>query len=390
MQMNKRGIKMIYLDNSATTKPDDDVLKAFYTASKQFFANPSSIHKAGGQVETLMQKAKEQIAKLLNIKTESIIFTSGGTESNNLAIKGVAYRYKNRGNHIITSSIEHPSVHEVCRQLEEDGFRITYLSVNENGQIDLNELKESISDETILVTLMHVNNEIGSVQPIEEIAQILTHYPKVFFHVDDVQGFGKIPLDYSMAGLDLVTISGHKIHGLKGTGCLIKKEHVHLKPLMFGGSQEFSIRPGTENVAGAVSLAKSIRLSVERQANYDRLKKYKEKIFDALKSNPFIHINSPKNGAHHIVNFSVKGFKPEVLIHALGEKDIYVSTKSACSSKINEPSHVLMACFQDEAIATSALRVSMSIDQSEEDIQVFLTEIDHIIKKYEHIMGSSQ
>jgi len=236
---------------------------------------------------------------------------------------------------------------------------------------------------------MHVNNEIGSIQPIEEIAQILPDYPKVIFHVDDVQGFGKIPLDYTMDGLDLVTISGHKIHGLKGTGCLIKKENIHLKPMMFGGGQEYGIRPGTENVAGAVSLAKAIRLITQSQNDYDRLKAYRDKIFDSLKSNEFIHINSPEKGAYHIVNFSVKGYKPEVLIHALGEKEIYVSTKSACSSKINEPSHVLMACFQDEAIATSALRISMSINQTEEDIDIFLSELNHIIKKYEQVMGSS-
>ncbi|MGM8215620.1 cysteine desulfurase family protein [Bacillaceae bacterium W0354] len=378
---------MIYLDNSATTKPDEEVLKAFYSVSTHFFANPSSIHFAGGQVEKLMTKAREQIANILNIKPSEVIFTSGGTESNNLAIKGIAYRYKNRGNHIITSEIEHPSVLEVCKRLETEGFQITYLSVNQDGQIDINELKNKLTDDTILVTLMHVNNEIGSIQPIEAVAKLLNDYPKVFFHVDHVQGFGKIPIKYEMDGIDLVTISGHKIHGLKGTGCLIKKENVRLEPMFQGGFQESGNRPGTENVAGAVSLAKAIRLASEKLHNYEQLIKYKEKIKKSLESINVIEMNSPSNGAAHIINFSVNNFKPEVLIHALGEKEIYVSTKSACSSKQNEPSHVIQSCFKDEKRAASAIRVSMNMDQSENDIDLFLTELQKIIKKYEHIMG---
>lgn len=378
---------MIYLDNSATTKPDEEVLKTFYSVSTHFFANPSSIHHAGSDVEKLLNKAKEQIAKLLNIRSEEVIFTSGGTESNNLAIKGVAYQYKNRGNHIITSQIEHPSVLEVCKQLENEGYKVTYLPVDENGQINIDEFKASLTDDTILVSLMHVNNEVGSIQPIEEVAKIIKQYPKVVFHVDHVQGFGKIPLKYDLDDIHLITISGHKIHGLKGTGCLIKKQSIRLQPLFQGGSQEHGYRPGTENVAGAVSIAKAIRLATENEKNYKNLFKLKEKLHDRLSKMDHVTMNSPKTGAAHIINFSVKNFKPEVLIHALGEKNIFVSTKSACSSKINEPSHVLLAMTKDEKIASSAIRVSMHLNQKEEDIDIFLSELQQIIKKYEHIMG---
>ncbi|GEL77162.1 cysteine desulfurase family protein [Tenuibacillus multivorans] len=377
---------MIYLDNSATTQPDPEVLKTFQTVSTNFFANPSSIHSAGSEVEKLFNKAREQIATILKVNREEIIFTSGGTESNNLAIKGIAYEHKNRGHHIITTQIEHPAVLQVCKQLEDEGFKVTYLPVDKYGMIDMDELKQAITDETILVTIMHVNNEIGSIQPIEEIAKHLKQYPKIMFHTDHVQGYGKIPLPYHVDGLDLVSISGHKIHGLKGTGCLIKKRHVTLQPLFQGGSQEDAVRPGTENVAGIVSLAKAMRLMHENQSSYSRLNNLHQKLYQKLEKFDWTIINSSKNGAAHIFNFSIPGFKPEVLIHALGEKDIFVSTKSACSSKQNEPSHVLMACGKDLE-ASAAIRVSMNLDQDEHDIDQFIEALVQIVEQYENIMG---
>ncbi|WP_369404986.1 cysteine desulfurase family protein [Piscibacillus salipiscarius] len=233
---------------------------------------------------------------------------------------------------------------------------------------------------------MHVNNEIGSIQPIEKVAKLLANFPKVTFHTDHVQGFGKIPLPYDLKGLDLVTISGHKIHGLKGTGCLIKKKHVQLKPLFHGGAQESGIRPGTENVAGNVSLAKAMRLALEKQDQYKSLESVKHNLFEQLSSVDGVTINSPQDGAAHIFNFSVSGFKPEVIIHALGEKDIYVSTKSACSSKQDEPSHVLVACGK-ELEAGAAIRVSLTIDQNEQELDVFIEEIKRVIEQYKSIMG---
>ncbi|WP_443137454.1 cysteine desulfurase family protein [Piscibacillus sp. B03] len=380
------SLTMIYLDNSATTKPSQEVLKSFQTVAMKYFANPSSIHEAGGEVEKLHQKARNQIATLLKIHEDEVIFTSGGTESNNLAIKGIAHAHVNRGNHIITTKIEHPAVLQVCKDLEEQGFEVTYLPVNSSGIINMDDLKQALTEKTILVSVMHVNNEIGSIQPIEQIAELIANYPKVAFHTDHVQGFGKLPLLYQMEGLDLVTVSGHKIHGLKGTGCLIKKKHIQLKPLIHGGAQEGGIRPGTENVAGNVSLAKAMRLAMEKQGQYKKLWHMHQKLFDELSEVDSITINSPRDGAAHIFNFSVKGFKPEVLIHALGEKNIYVSTKSACSSKQDEPSHVIVACGKEQE-AGAAIRVSMNIDQDEGDIDLFIKEIKKILTQYKSIMG---
>ena len=378
---------MIYLDNSATTKPNESVVQAYTTVATDFFANPSSIHRAGSDVEKLVHEARKQIATHLGVHEKEVIFTSGGTESNNLAIQGIAYGHRKRGNHIITSMIEHPSVLETCRQLEKAGFEVTYLPVDSSGKISINDLNEAISDQTILVTLMHVNNEIGSVQPIEEIADRLSHYPQIHFHVDHVQGFGKISLPFAHRGIDLVTISGHKIHGLKGTGLLIKRRDVKLDPIFTGGGQQEGIRPGTENPAGAVSLAKAIRLAMEDQKKYGEIKKLNQKIRENVNEMEGVHINSPEDGAAHILNFSVMGFKPEVLIHALGEEEIMVSTKSACSSKQDEPSHVLVACGFDWSETAAAIRLSMHMNQSEEEIDTFLQVFREKTNKLREIMG---
>ncbi|GAA0456100.1 cysteine desulfurase family protein [Alkalibacillus silvisoli] len=378
---------MIYLDNSATTKPQDDVLKAFQTVATKYFANPSSIHRMGGEVEELLEKSRTQIASLLGVDRHEVIYTSGGTESNNLAIKGVAFQYQNRGSHIITSQIEHPSVLEACRHLEKVGYEVTYLPVNRKGEVSVEQLKKVIRKDTILVTLMHVNNEIGSVQPIGEIANVLQDYPKVMFHVDHVQGFGKISIPYNHKGIDLITISGHKIHGLKGSGCLIKKGQVNLMPLQHGGSQEDGYRPGTQNVANAVALAKAMRLSMEDAKNYHQLKSLKQTIINELQSYKKVMINSSETGAHHIINFSVQNFKPEVLIHAFSDEGIVVSTKSACSSRQNEASHVLLACGKAESDASTAVRVSMNNHQTKEDIEAFIQAFRNIMSKYEKIMG---
>ncbi|PKR79292.1 cysteine desulfurase NifS [Halalkalibacillus sediminis] len=378
---------MIYLDNSATTKPSEDVLSTFSRVATDFYANPSSIHQLGGKSEQLLLEAKKQVASLLEIKENEIVFTSGGTESNNLAIKGIAREHKQRGNHIITSQVEHPSVLEACRYLESDGFEVTYLKVDHQGKISLNELKEALREDTILVTIMHVNNEIGTIQPIEDIAELLKNYPKTFFHTDHVQGFGKVKLNYQHEGLDLITISGHKIHGLRGTGCLVKKSPVKLHSLFHGGSQEGQVRPGTENLAGAVSLAKAMRQALEKMSQVNRINELRKRLINELELHESITILSPEKGAPHILNFSVKNFKPEVLIHALGEENIYISTKSACSSKKNDVSHVLAACGHTDDQAATAVRVSMHIEQTEEDIDAFIKAINKILKKYENIMG---
>lgn len=378
---------MIYLDNSATTKPDPSVVQSFLQVTEKFFGNPSSIHELGAEVEKLQTRAREQAANLLKVKPQEIIFTSGGTEGNNLAIKGIALKYMNRGKHIITTEIEHPSVYETCKSLQKFGFRVTFLPVNERGIIDVQQLEKAITDETILVSVMHVNNEIGSIQPIAEVGQILKKYPKTFFHVDAVQALGKVPIELQNSGIDLCTFSGHKIHGLKGTGILFVKEGTSLYPLLHGGNQEFGIRSGTENVAGNVSIVRALRLILERQqTEIDRLKRLREKLFRTLSSMEYVYMNSPEDGAPHILNVSVPGLKPEVVIHALYEKSATISTQSACSSKQQDESRILLACGYTKDRTTSGLRISLSYHNTEEDIDEFIDIFEQTIRELKEIL----
>ncbi|WLV23795.1 cysteine desulfurase family protein [Aciduricibacillus chroicocephali] len=379
---------MIYLDNSATTKPLQEVVDSFIQATNEFFANPSSLHQLGGQSEQLLDRARNQAAKLLHVSPDELIFTSGGTEGNNLAIKGAALEHKSRGSHIITTAIEHPSVIEAFQSLEKIGFKTTYLSVDESGRIDLKELQQAIRKDTILLSVMHVNNEIGTVQDIEAIGRIAAEYPKLLFHVDYVQGLGKLPLDFRTARIDLCTMSGHKIHGMKGTGLLYKRKGVKLFPLFDGGGQEFGVRSGTENVAGTVSFSKALRLALENeQQGVNRMNVLRNKLFQKLEQNPYVQLNTPKqHAAPHIVHFSVPGIKPEVMIHMLGEYGIYVSTKSACSSKDSRKSQVLTACGHDEERAVSGIRVSMSTLTTAEEIDTFLNIFNASVEKLKVVM----
>lgn len=379
---------MIYLDHSATTKPHPAVVDSFIQASNEFFANPSSLHQLGGQSEQLLERARAQAAKLLHVAPEELIFTSGGTEGNNLAIKGTALEHQSRGRHIITTVIEHPAVLEAFKSLEKLGFETTYLSVDKDGRVDLEELQGAIRTDTILLSVMHVNNEIGTVQDIEAIGRVAAVYPKLLFHVDYVQGLGKVPLDFRKAGIDLCTMSGHKIHGMKGTGLLYKRKGIKLFPLFDGGGQEFGVRSGTENVAGAVSLSKALRLALENmEQGISSMNELKYKLFEKLEQNQHLQLNTPKHdSAPHIVHFSVPGIKPEVLIHMLGEHDIYVSTKSACSSKDSRKSQVLSACGHDNARSVSGIRVSMSPQTTVGEIDSFLNVLSTSVEKLKVVM----
>ncbi|MFC3040134.1 cysteine desulfurase family protein [Virgibacillus xinjiangensis] len=378
---------MIYLDNSATTKPHPSVVKSFKEVTNKYYANPSSIHQFGGETEKLLQRAKQQAANLLGVSEQEVIFTSGGTEGNNTAIKGIALQHQNRGRHIITSEIEHPSVEEACRGLEQLGFEVTYLPVNEDGVVSITDVKSAIREDTILISLMHVNNEIGSIQPVEEVASIAKQYPKLFFHVDNVQGAGKVPLKLGNNGIDLCTFSGHKIHGLKGTGILYIKKGTTMFPLLHGGEQESGHRSGTENLAGAVSMVKALRLIKERErTEADKLRQLLGYLRDRLETMDGIKVNTPRNSAPHIMNFSVLGTKPEVLIHMLGEEEIYISTKSACSSKQKDESKILAACGWGTDRNVSALRVSLSYDNTKEEIDTFLSALQRSIKQFKEVM----
>ncbi|MGM0843934.1 MAG: cysteine desulfurase family protein [Bacillota bacterium] len=376
---------MIYLDNSATTKPYKEVLQTFTKVNEDYFANPSSIHALGGRVESLITKSRKQVAGLLHIKETEVFFTSGGTESNNLALKGTALQYRNRGRHIITSVIEHPSILETCAQLEVLGFEITYLPVDSDGIISVQDVLDAVRDDTILVSIMHVNNEVGSIQPIKEIGNALQSFPKVIFHVDHIQGIGKVPLSFYEAGIDLCSISGHKIHGLKGTGMLYIKEGLEISPLLSGGEQERRIRSGTENTGGIVSFAKALRLHFENSTKeLSKMKLLNSSLRDQLKESSGITIHSPEaKAAPHIVNFSVRDIRGEILVHALEEFDIYVSTTSACSSKKNVPSRTLLGMGVNENLLDSSIRISFSFENTIEEVNRFCSVINKVKKNLE-------
>lgn len=375
---------MIYFDNSATTKPYKEVIESFVKVSTDYFGNPSSLHQLGGMAEQLLSQARNQIAKLLKVKQSEIIFTSGGTESNNLAIKGVAFQYQGRGNHIITTEIEHASVRETMEQLRKFGFEITYLPVDHAGKVSVTSVEKAIRKDTILVSIMHVNNEVGTVQPIKEIGKLLKDYSKILFHVDHIQGIGKVPLDFQECGIDLCSISGHKFHGLKGTGALYIRDGLKISPLLSGGSQELKVRSGTENVAGIVAMAKALRLTMDQYAEKkSSMMQVSDVIREGLAEIAGITVNSPKIGsAPHIINFSVKGFKGETFVHLLEEKGIYVSTTSACSSRIPQASKTLLAMGIPVEEAKSAIRISLSYDntikEAKKAINVISESLNHL------------
>lgn len=378
---------MIYLDNSATTIPDPSVVESYQKASEKFFANPSSIHQLGGATEKLLQTAKQQAASILQVDANEIIFTSGGTEGNNIAIKGIALEHQNRGKHIITTAVEHPSVDEACQSLETLGFEVTVLPVDEEGLVDVKDVKKAIREDTILVSIMHVNNELGTIQPIEQIGKLLSNYPKLYFHVDAVQSLGKVPLDIQKAQIDLCSFSGHKIHGLKGTGILYVRKQVSLFPLFHGGGQENGLRSGTENVAGGVSMVRALRLIKEKQQNQtNHLQAMHDYLWNELESIEGVQINSPHNGAPHILNVSVPRIKPEVIIHMLGEKEIYISTKSACSSKEKDESKVLAACGLPREITISGLRISLSYNNTQEEMERFVASLKEAIHQFKEVL----
>ncbi|AHL72455.1 cysteine desulfurase family protein [Bacillus sp. FSL R5-0820] len=375
---------MIYLDNSATTKPYPEVLQVHQQVSERFFGNPSSLHQLGIDASRLLSETRKQILHYTGFTQYEIIFTSGATEANNIAIKGAALAKMNRGRHIVTTAIEHPSVIESFEQLKTlFGFDISYIQVNEHGRADMTHLKEVLRPDTVLVSLMHVNNETGAIQPIEEAASIIRTYAKeAIFHVDGVQGIGKVPLPKEM-DIDLLTMSGHKIHGLKGTGALFLKKGVVLAPFITGGEQELGLRSGTENPAGAVSLAKAIKQSFEYlNKHHDEMIALKTELEQQLGKIEGVVINTPlTHSAPHIVNFSVPGIQIEVLLHMLEKEGIYVSTTSACSAKKKEPSRVLLAMGKSEEAAKSSMRISLTYGQGPELAPQIITSIAQSVKK---------
>lgn len=362
---------MIYLDYSATTPTSEEVLASFSKASKDYFANPNSLHKLGTKANELITASTKQIADILNIKPSEVIYTSGASESNNTAIKGIAMAYQNRGKHIITTEFEHSSIYGPIGYLQKYfDFEVDFVKTDEFGRVDLNSLKELIRDDTILVSICSVNSEIGIRQPIEEIGKIVKEHPKCFFHVDMTQSIGKE--NVSFKNVDLASFSAHKIFGIKGIGCLIKKENVDLVPLIHGGKSTTAFRSGTPQLPLIVSLAKALRLATDNLE--DKIKSIKE-LNDYLKDNlakfDRVKINSNKYSIPQILNLSVIGVKPETMQHALEEYDIYISTQTACS-KGGEMSRAVYALTNDKERAESSIRISLSYITTKKELDEFL------------------
>jgi len=379
---------MIYFDNSATTKPYKEVLDSFVTVSSEYFGNPSSLHRIGGQAEKLLSQARDQLAKLLKVKPSEIYFTSGGTESNNMAIKGAALTNRNKGRHIITSSVEHASVMAVMEQLTGEGFDITYLPVDQDGRVSVTEVEKAIRKETILVSIMQVNNEVGTIQPISEIGEMLKKYPTILFHVDSVQAIGKVPLDLNRNRVDFCSLSAHKFHGLKGTGILFVREGVRLTPLLSGGNQERKLRSGTENVAGFVAMAKALRMTMGKsELGFVNMKKIQSSLRKGLNEIEGVKIHTPLEGAApHILNFSLEGIRSEVFLHALETDGVFVSTTSACSSKKKSPSKTLLAMGVSEEVADSSIRISLTFDNTLEEARAAMTAINKYANQLRKVM----
>lgn len=375
---------MIYLDNSATTKPHKDVLAAFIQVNEQYFANPSSIHKAGVESNALLTKAREQIAQLLNTEDKNILFTAGGTESNNAALYGLAKSSEFRGKHIITTEVEHPSILEATKRLAEEGYEIDYLKVNKQGVISLEELRTKLRKDTIIVSIMHVNNEIGAIQPIEQAAQLIHETCQAMFHVDAIQSFGKLPIQFKDdLGPDLISLSGHKIHALKGTGVLAFRKKPQVKAFIVGGGQEFGLRSGTVAVPQAVAMAKAARLAIESMsAHVENYKKWANELHDFFATfGEEVLVLSTRAGAPHIMSFSVRGLKGEVLINALQKRDIIVSTSSACSSKQTKTSHVVEALNIDGRFKSGVLRISFGANNTDADILAFKNQFTAVMNE---------
>lgn len=363
---------MVYLDYAATTPLNDEVFKTYNQLLSKYFYNADSIYRKGIEVNRLMEKSRQLIANALSVNNDEIIFTSCGSEANTMAIKGIAFQYQNRGKHIITTSIEHSSVYETCQQLEKlFGFEVTYLPVDQTGHISIGDIEKNIRNDTILISVMHVNNEIGAIQPIEDIKKLLKKYPLIKFHVDMVQSLGKLPID--LQGIDCASFSAHKIYGLKGSGFLYKNKKTTLVPLINGGQQEFSLRGGTSNACTNIVLAKTLRLALENQEEKEQyVKMLHDYIIDGLDGLNDVVINTGGSASNHIINFSCIGYKPEVILHALEEKDILISTRSACSSHTSDVSRVMKQLHIDEEIAKSALRISISDLTKKEEIDKFI------------------
>jgi len=371
---------MLYFDHCASTPPYDEVVQTMMEVMKSQYANPSSLHRGGTDADKLIERSRAVLAEHMQTSKGKWVFTSGGTESNNVAIKGAARQYAARGKHLITTQIEHASVYESFAQLEREGFNVTYLPVSKSGHVQLEQLEAAITEETILVSVMHINNEIGSIQPIEEIAKLLRRHPKILFHVDAVQSIGKLPIYLEAWGIDLLSGSAHKLRGPKGAGYLYVRDGISLYPLFSGGSQEYGHRAGTQNVPAIVASAKALRMSLaSMELRERRMQVLKQQLITLIKQIPELKLNGAEPAASHIIHFSYPGMKPEVIIHMLEQRGIMASTKSACSSKDDKPSRVLLAIGASHEQASGGVRISLGDEHEEQDITALGAGLRHVV-----------
>ena len=373
----------VYLDNSATTRCFDEVAALMTRIMCEDYGNPSSLHRKGVEAEKYIRYAKEVIAKNLKVNEKEIIFTSGGTESDNLALRGCAYANCRSGRHLITTQIEHPAILQTMKHLEEEGFKVTYLPVDSKGCIRLEDLERAITGETILVSIMHTNNEVGSLQPIEEAGALIKRMnPRILFHVDAVQGYGKFRIYPKKMKIDLLSVSGHKIHGPKGIGFLYIDEKVKIKPILFGGGQQGGTRSGTENVPGVAGLAKAVEMIYQNlDEEVERLYELKRIFVEGVRKIDDVIVNGhpDETGAPHVVSVSIRGVRSEVLLHALEDKGIYVSAGSACSAHKPQPSATLQAMGVDQELLGSTIRFSFSVFTTMEEVGYTLQAMYDII-----------
>lgn len=375
---------MIYFDNSATTKPYPEALATYTEVATRIWGNPSSLHNLGSQATRILEASRKQIAELIGKKAEEIYFTSGGTEGDNWILKGVAFEKAPYGKHIIVSDIEHPAIKESAAWLKTQGFEVDYAPVDARGFVKVDALASLLRPDTTLVSVMAVNNEIGSIQPIHEIAALLEDRPTISFHVDAVQSLAKVATEvYLPERVDFAIFSSHKFHGLRGVGFVYIKEGKKITPLLTGGGQEKEMRSTTENVAGIAATAKALRLAMENQEAFaSKTQQMKEVIRKELANYPDVTIFSGEDHfAPHILTFGIKGVRGEVVVHAFEEFDIYISTTSACSSKAGKPAGTLIAMGVDKSIAQTAVRLSLDLENDMSQVEQFLTKFKLIYEQ---------
>ena len=375
---------MIYFDNSATTKPYPEALATYTEVATRIWGNPSSLHNLGSQATRILEASRKQIAELIGKKAEEIYFTSGGTEGDNWVLKGVAFEKAPYGKHIIVSDIEHPAIKESAAWLKTQGFEVDYAPVDARGFVKVDALASLLRPDTTLVSVMAVNNEIGSIQPIHEIAALIEDRPTISFHVDAVQALAKVAPEVSLPErVDFATFSSHKFHGLRGVGFVYIKEGKKITPLLTGGGQEKEMRSTTENVAGIAATAKALRLAMENQEAFaSKTQQMKEVIRKELANYPDVTVFSGEDHfAPHILTFGIKGVRGEVVVHAFEEFDIYISTTSACSSKAGKPAGTLIAMGVDKSIAQTAVRLSLDIENDMSQVEQFLTKFKLIYEQ---------